>query len=191
MPAARILVVDDEDLVRDYFGNALTTGGYEVDLAATAERAYALLAERDYALVIADWWLDDGNGLSIANEASSRGAKTFISSGFDLELLGENAERHRLGAAASCGPPGDRRSGDQPNRGQAGDAPLMAAWLTAAIIAAIAAVGVTAAFLRDRRHPAGTPAGGRYSRSNIRPEDPLHQRAKHYLASGALPRWDP
>ena len=96
MPEARILVVDDEDLVRDYFENALTAGGYEVDLAATAERAYALLAEREYALVIADWWLDDGNGLSIANDASSRGAKTFVSSGFELELLGENAERHRL-----------------------------------------------------------------------------------------------
>ena len=96
MPEARILVVDDEDLVRDYFENALTAGGYEVDLAATAERAYAMLAEREYALVIADWWLDDGNGLSIANEASSRGAKTFVSSGFELELLGENAKRHRL-----------------------------------------------------------------------------------------------
>jgi DNA-binding response OmpR family regulator len=96
MPDARILVVDDEDLVRDYFDNALTAGGYQVDLAATAERAYALLAERDYALVIADWWLDDGNGLSIANEAASRGAKTCVSSGFELELLGENAERHRL-----------------------------------------------------------------------------------------------
>ena len=96
MPEARILVVDDEDLVRDYFENALTAGGYQVDLAATAERAYALLAEREYDLVIADWWLDDGNGLSIANEAASRGAKTFVSSGFELELLGENAERHRL-----------------------------------------------------------------------------------------------
>jgi len=96
VPAARILVVDDEDLVRDYFENALTAGGYEVDLAATAERAYAMLAEREYALVIADWWLDDGNGLSIANDAASRGAKTFVSSGFSLQLLGENAERHRL-----------------------------------------------------------------------------------------------
>lgn len=96
MSDARILVVDDEDLVRDYFENALIAGGYQVDVAATAERAYALIAERGYALVIADWWLDDGNGLSIANEAASRGAKTFVSSGFELELLGENAERHRL-----------------------------------------------------------------------------------------------
>ena len=96
MPEARILVVDDEDLVRDYFENTLTAGGYHVDVVATAERAYALLAERDYALVIADWWLDDGNGLSIANEAATRGAKTLVSSGFELELLGENAERHRL-----------------------------------------------------------------------------------------------
>lgn len=96
MPEARILVVDDEELVRDYFENALTAGGYDVDVAATAKRAYALLAERDYTLVIADWWLDDGNGLSIANDAAERGVKTFVSSGFALELLGENAERHRL-----------------------------------------------------------------------------------------------
>jgi DNA-binding response OmpR family regulator len=89
-------VVDDEDLVRDYFESALTAGGFEVDVVGTAAQAYAMLAQREYALVIADWWLDDGNGLSIANEAASRGAKTFVSSGFELELLGENAERHRL-----------------------------------------------------------------------------------------------
>lgn len=96
MPEARILVVDDEDLIRDYFENTLTAAGYDVDVAASAERAYALLAERRYTLVIADWWLDDGNGLSIANDAATRGAKTFVSSGFELELLGENAERHGL-----------------------------------------------------------------------------------------------
>jgi DNA-binding response OmpR family regulator len=85
VPEARILVIDDEDLIRDYFENTLTGSGYEVDAARTAKQAYALLAERDYALVIADWWLDDGNGISIANEAASRGAKTFVSSGFELD----------------------------------------------------------------------------------------------------------
>ena len=102
------------------------------------QRAYAMLAEREYALVIADWWLDDGNGLSIANEASSRGAKTFVSSGFELELLGENAERHRLDTKAgrpeppACGGPrGHRRSRHQPDRDQAGDASLSAASIIA------------------------------------------------------------
>jgi DNA-binding response OmpR family regulator len=96
LPKAQILVVDDEDSVRDYFDNALTAGGYAVDVAATAEQAYAMLAKGEYSLVIADWWLDDGNGISIANDAANRGAKTFVASGFELELLGENALRHRL-----------------------------------------------------------------------------------------------
>jgi hypothetical protein len=60
------------------------------------------------------------------------------------------------------------------------------------IIAALAlGVGIAAALLkRDRRHPAGRPAEGRHP-PQARPADPLHRHATHYLASGALPRWDP
>jgi hypothetical protein len=67
-------------------------------------------------------------------------------------------------------------------------------WSIPIAIAAVAAIGVMAVLLRrprERRHPAGPPATGRHFRANTQPEDPLHQRAKHYLASGALPRWDP
>jgi DNA-binding response OmpR family regulator len=96
VPEARILVVDDEDLVRGFFEDALTAGGYEVDVVATAEQAYAMLDSGRYALVIADWWLDDGNGLSIVNDAAARGAKTFVASGYELQLLGDNAKRHGL-----------------------------------------------------------------------------------------------
>jgi hypothetical protein len=47
-------------------------------------------------LVIADWWLSDGTGLMIIDEAVNRGAKTFLLSGYVTETLGDNARRHSL-----------------------------------------------------------------------------------------------
>lgn len=70
-------------------------------------------------------------------------------------------------------------------------ASIIAAW---PIVAAIAAGGAIVACLlrsRDRRRSDEPPARGRQLRATVRPEDALHQRARHYLASGALPRWDP
>jgi DNA-binding response OmpR family regulator len=96
MPEPRILIVEDDDDVRNYLETALIDGGYEVDVVATAEDARALLGKRGYELVIADWWLSDGTGLTIVDEAVNRGAKTFLLSGYVIELLGDNARRHSL-----------------------------------------------------------------------------------------------
>ena len=91
----RILVVEDEDEVRLFLQTALTGGGYQVDVAATAEEAQRRLRQTPYRLVIADWWLSDGNGLAIVDEAASLGAKTAVLSGYISELLGDKA-RHTL-----------------------------------------------------------------------------------------------
>jgi DNA-binding response OmpR family regulator len=96
MPEPRILVVEDDDDVRNYLETALVEGGYVVDVVATAKDARALLGKSRYALVIADWWLSDGTGLTIVDEAVNRGAKTFLLSGYVTELLGDNARRHSL-----------------------------------------------------------------------------------------------
>jgi hypothetical protein len=67
---------------------------------------------------------------------------------------------------------------------------MMLEWILA-LLAVAAIVGIAARLARrDRRHPAGTPAEGRHP-PHARPADPLHKHATHYLASGALPRWDP
>src|SRR5579863_4617753 len=91
MPEPQILVVEDDDDVRSYLETALVEGGYEVDVVATAEDARALLGKNHYKLVIADWWLSDGTGLMIVDEAVNRGAKTFLLSGYVTELLGDKA----------------------------------------------------------------------------------------------------
>jgi DNA-binding response OmpR family regulator len=91
-----ILVVEDDDDVRSYLETAFVEGGYEVRVVATAEGARALMARNRYKLVIADWWLSDGTGLTIVDEAVNRGAKTFLLSGYVTELLGDKAQRHSL-----------------------------------------------------------------------------------------------
>jgi hypothetical protein len=62
-------------------------------------------------------------------------------------------------------------------------------WTALALIGiAIVAAIVTALAVRRRR-----PARMSAYRGNWRSDraDPLHRRAAHYRASGALPRWDP
>jgi CheY-like chemotaxis protein len=96
MAEPQILVVEDDDDVRDYLETALVEGGYEVEVVATAEDARALMGKSRYTLVIADWWLSDGTGLMILDEAANHGAKTFLLSGYVTELFGETARRHSL-----------------------------------------------------------------------------------------------
>jgi DNA-binding response OmpR family regulator len=93
--AEKILVVEDEYEIRNYLKMVLEDGGYRVDAAATAAQAQELLHGERYDLVIADWWLSDGTGMVIVDEAAELGSKTVVLSGYVSELLGEKA-RHTL-----------------------------------------------------------------------------------------------
>lgn len=58
----RILVVDDEEAIRDATREYLSALGYHVDAAQEREEAEALLATGDYSLVIADMRLTGVHG---------------------------------------------------------------------------------------------------------------------------------
>lgn len=94
MPAKRILLVEDEPLIRDLLAHNLHAEGYAIDAVATATEARARLSRQVYALVIADWRLPDGDGTLIADEAADQGAKTFVMSGYLFQMPGGRAERH-------------------------------------------------------------------------------------------------
>lgn len=53
-PAARVLVVDDEPEVADLISEILERDGFLVDHAESAESAFELLRQNDYALVLSD-----------------------------------------------------------------------------------------------------------------------------------------
>ncbi len=62
--------VDDEADLRELLEITLLKMGLDVDSAATLREARALLAERDYALVLTDMRLPDGLGLELVREVA-------------------------------------------------------------------------------------------------------------------------
>ncbi len=69
-PARRVLVVDDDRLVRMNARLVLEREGWTVDEAADCGSAMASLEARDYDLVVCDVALPDGNGLDVVRRTS-------------------------------------------------------------------------------------------------------------------------
>ena len=65
MSQSRILVVDDEESIRDFVRIALEFEGYVVDEACTGEQSLQLFQSSRPALVILDWMLPDLEGIEI------------------------------------------------------------------------------------------------------------------------------
>lgn len=69
---ARILVVDDEAMIRKALKRILERGGYDVFLAEDGTRAAEALAARDFDLVLTDVNMPDMDGLSVLRAVRSR-----------------------------------------------------------------------------------------------------------------------
>jgi two-component system response regulator PilR (NtrC family) len=69
----RVLVVDDEDDLRDLLEITLLKMGLDVDGAPDLGRARALLAAHEYDLVLTDMRLPDGLGLDLVREIAAGG----------------------------------------------------------------------------------------------------------------------
>ena len=65
MSATRILVVDDEESIRDLLQDALVEVGWAVDTAATAAEALQLIKENLYDAAVLDFALPDINGVML------------------------------------------------------------------------------------------------------------------------------
>ena len=72
----RILVVDDDDAMREMMSLALAKEGYRVERAASAADGIAALRETEYDLVIADIYLGDGTGLDLVDAIEDRQTDT-------------------------------------------------------------------------------------------------------------------
>ncbi|MBS1169770.1 MAG: sigma-54-dependent Fis family transcriptional regulator [Burkholderiaceae bacterium] len=68
----RILVVDDEADLRELFEITLVRMGLDVDVADCVAAARLHLANNEYALVITDMRLPDGNGMELVQEIGAR-----------------------------------------------------------------------------------------------------------------------
>jgi len=64
----RILVVDDEEVIRDVLGTLLEREGYDVSVAPTAADALNLFESEPYDLVLLDLMLPDRPGLELMRD---------------------------------------------------------------------------------------------------------------------------
>jgi DNA-binding NtrC family response regulator len=68
-PKASVLVVDDEEIVRDSLASWLEEDGYRVDTAPDGPAALAKLAERAYAILLVDLKMPGMDGLEVLDKA--------------------------------------------------------------------------------------------------------------------------
>jgi len=72
VPSARLLIVDDEPIVREALGVFLRDKGYQVDLAPSGQSALELAAQHSYQLAIVDIRMPDLNGIAVLRELKVR-----------------------------------------------------------------------------------------------------------------------
>src|SRR5207247_10390546 len=72
MAKERVLIVDDEEGVRNSLRNILKDEGYAVDVAESGERCLEMVRSAPYHAVFLDVWLKGRDGLSILEELLSQ-----------------------------------------------------------------------------------------------------------------------
>jgi YesN/AraC family two-component response regulator len=74
----RVLVVDDEEIVRYSLKNILNTHGFDVDDAVNAEDALKLLYEKTYHLVLTDLVLEGMGGIELLENVKVISPRTLV-----------------------------------------------------------------------------------------------------------------
>jgi len=74
----RILVVDDEEPIRELMKEILEDEGYHVDLAESGEEALAMLERRAYELLFLDIRLPGMDGLEVLKEVKEREPRPYV-----------------------------------------------------------------------------------------------------------------
>ena len=70
--ARNILLIDDEDLVRNYVRRALASRGWEISEAANGAAALAMLGQKDFDAVICDLKMPDMRGEEVIKHIRAR-----------------------------------------------------------------------------------------------------------------------
>ncbi|HYE47519.1 MAG TPA: response regulator [Caulobacter sp.] len=93
MSERHLLVVDDDDRIRDLLKQFLNRGGFRVTTASNAEAAERLLATLDFDLVILDVMMPGEDGMSFARRLRATAGPTAKAPILMLTARGETADR--------------------------------------------------------------------------------------------------
>lgn len=94
----KILVVDDEELVRDFLGEALQRRHYHVDLAEDGKKAKAILKEQSYDLILTDLKMPGVTGLDLLRYTKAHHPDTLVIMMTAYGTIENAVEAMRLGA---------------------------------------------------------------------------------------------
>lgn len=87
-PRLRILIVEDEEFIREALQELLADTGYEITVTATAEEAQERLEQRQFHVLFTDVSLPGKSGIELATEAVEKwpGLRVIIASGYGKDL---------------------------------------------------------------------------------------------------------
>lgn len=78
MATTRVLVVDDEDIMREYVEEALQRAGYDVTSASSGKDALGLLKEQGFDVVVTDLKMSPVGGMEIVRSVRSESPDTIV-----------------------------------------------------------------------------------------------------------------
>lgn len=90
-PAGRILIVDDDNNILDFFPHMFRPGQYAITVASRGSLALELAAHRTFDLAFVDYYMDDMNGVVVSQRLHhlQPHIQTVIMSGFSFDNPGE------------------------------------------------------------------------------------------------------
>lgn len=74
----KILVVDDEEIMRDFLQEALESQGFTVTLAESGEKAFSLLQKESFDLVMTDMKMGKMSGLDLLDQIQALSPKPIV-----------------------------------------------------------------------------------------------------------------
>jgi diguanylate cyclase (GGDEF)-like protein len=89
----RVLVVDDDELVRARLAALLSLGGYDVLIAGSGEEALRTVSTTDCQIVLTDWQMPHMDGLALCRALRLRDSKAYV---YVLMLTVRNTKRDTL-----------------------------------------------------------------------------------------------
>jgi DNA-binding NtrC family response regulator len=94
----RIVIVDDDDALRESCASVLTHEGYDITVSATGRAAQELLAHRPFDIVMLDWYMSDVPGRELLGVAlaSNPAARVLVVTG--KPTIDSSLEALRAGA---------------------------------------------------------------------------------------------
>ncbi len=89
----RVLIADDDEVVRMVLGEALTGAGYEVEAATNGREALELLRNDNHRLVISDWEMPEMTGLEFCRAVRDEDTPGYV---YFILLTARNSVQERI-----------------------------------------------------------------------------------------------